>query len=66
MKRLGSNISDILAHPYFGAIDWDLLLKKKITPPWKPKLVSDHVHDLTTAVADRYVTMSQLGLPTGC
>lgn len=39
-KRLGTNISDILAHPYFGGIDWDLLLKRQITPPWKPKLAS--------------------------
>ncbi|GMF16744.1 unnamed protein product [Phytophthora lilii] len=39
-KRLGTNISDILAHPFFRGIDWDLLLKKQITPPWKPKLSS--------------------------
>lgn len=39
-KRLGTNISDILEHPYFRGIDWDLLLKKQITPPWKPKLAS--------------------------
>lgn len=39
-KRLGSNISDILHHPYFNHIDWDLLLQKKTTPPWKPNLVN--------------------------
>ncbi|KAF1315694.1 Agc/akt protein kinase, partial [Globisporangium splendens] len=39
-KRLGSNISDILHHPYFSQIDWDLLLQKKTTPPWKPTLQS--------------------------
>ncbi|KAL4152614.1 hypothetical protein PRNP1_009542 [Phytophthora ramorum] len=39
-KRLGTNISDILRHPFFRGIDWDLLLKKQITPPWKPKLAS--------------------------
>jgi serine/threonine protein kinase len=39
-KRLGTNISDILSQPFFGGIDWDLLLKKQITPPWKPKLSS--------------------------
>ncbi|KAG7388061.1 hypothetical protein PHYPSEUDO_013180 [Phytophthora pseudosyringae] len=39
-KRLGTNISDILQHSYFRGIDWDLLLKKQITPPWKPKLSS--------------------------
>ncbi|CEG48725.1 agc akt protein kinase [Plasmopara halstedii] len=39
-KRLGTKISDILEHPFFRGIDWDLLLKKQITPPWKPKLSS--------------------------
>ncbi|GLD91950.1 hypothetical protein PINS_up000483 [Pythium insidiosum] len=39
-KRLGSKIGDILTHPYFKGIDWDLLLQKKITPPWKPNLAS--------------------------
>ncbi|KAE9133721.1 hypothetical protein PF010_g2722 [Phytophthora fragariae] len=39
-KRLGTNISDILQHPFFRGIDWDLLLKKQITAPWKPKLAS--------------------------
>ncbi|TDH65317.1 hypothetical protein CCR75_006544 [Bremia lactucae] len=39
-KRLGTRISDILEHPFFRGIDWDLLLKKQITPPWKPKLSS--------------------------
>lgn len=39
-KRLGTKISDILEHPFFHGIDWDLLLKKQITPPWKPKLSS--------------------------
>lgn len=39
-KRLGIHISDILNHPYFKTIDWDLLLQKKVTPPWKPSLSS--------------------------
>ncbi|DBA00358.1 TPA: hypothetical protein N0F65_000543 [Lagenidium giganteum] len=39
-KRLGNNISDILNHEYFKTIDWDLLLQKKVTPPWKPNLSS--------------------------
>ena len=29
------------AHPFFSAIDWDLLYKKQITPPFKPIVDSD-------------------------
>lgn len=49
-KRLGSNISDILNHPYFKAIDWDLLLQKKANPPWKPVLVRSLCCDLLCAI----------------
>ncbi|CAG7724112.1 unnamed protein product [Allacma fusca] len=43
--RLGchpeSGFHDILHHPFFKSIDWDLLEKKQITPPFKPRLESD-------------------------
>ncbi|ETW01800.1 AGC/AKT protein kinase [Aphanomyces invadans] len=40
-QRYGTNsISDILDHPFFVGIDWDLLLQKKIEAPWKPHLTS--------------------------
>jgi hypothetical protein len=28
-------------HPFFSSIDWSALLAKKITPPFKPTVVSD-------------------------
>lgn len=35
--RLGARqASDILTHPFFRDVQWDLVLKKKITPPWVP------------------------------
>jgi len=43
--RLGchpeSGFADILHHPFFKSIDWDLLERKQITPPFKPRLESD-------------------------
>jgi serine/threonine protein kinase len=38
-KRLGSSEEDAIAikrHPWFTKIDWDLLYKKRIVPPFKP------------------------------
>ncbi|EQC37551.1 AGC/AKT protein kinase [Saprolegnia diclina VS20] len=38
-KRLGAHhASDILVHPFFKGVAWDQVLKKKITPPWKPDM----------------------------
>jgi atypical protein kinase C iota type len=43
--RLGchpeTGFHDILTHPFFKSIDWDLLEKKQISPPFKPRLESD-------------------------
>uniref|UniRef100_A0AAV1UQH4 AGC/AKT protein kinase n=1 Tax=Peronospora matthiolae TaxID=2874970 RepID=A0AAV1UQH4_9STRA len=40
-KRLGaSQTSDILTHPFFKDIRWDIVLRKKITPPWVPAPLS--------------------------
>jgi len=33
--------SDIKAHPFFKLIDWDLLLQKKVTPPFVPDVFAD-------------------------
>ncbi|WYZ34848.1 hypothetical protein EsH8_I_001124 [Colletotrichum jinshuiense] len=40
--RLGAtdDAEELKRHPFFGDIDWDLLTKKLITPPFKPKLTS--------------------------
>ncbi|TMW55869.1 hypothetical protein Poli38472_008517 [Pythium oligandrum] len=36
-KRLGARqASDVLTHPFFQDVRWDLVLKKKILPPWIP------------------------------
>ena len=43
-KRLGSGpkgLNDIQKHPFFGSINWDSILEKKIKPPFTPKLRSE-------------------------
>ncbi|KAF4977179.1 hypothetical protein FDECE_18385 [Fusarium decemcellulare] len=41
--RLGAtdDAEELKRHPFFGDIDWTLLSKKLITPPFKPKLKSE-------------------------
>ncbi|XP_059622405.1 atypical protein kinase C isoform X1 [Phlebotomus argentipes] len=43
--RLGcqreSAFMDIVNHPFFKSIDWELLEQKQVTPPFKPRLDSD-------------------------
>ncbi|KAG6007847.1 hypothetical protein E4U21_005435 [Claviceps maximensis] len=41
--RLGAtdDAEELKQHSFFGDIDWDLLTKKLITPPFKPKLKSE-------------------------
>nr|UAD82013.1 serine/threonine-protein kinase [Dugesia japonica] len=43
-ERLGGGAQDaieIMVHPFFENIDWDLLIKKKISPPWVPNVVDE-------------------------
>lgn len=42
MKRLGARNDAVAvkAHPFFATINWSLLEKKKIDPPYVPCLVS--------------------------
>lgn len=45
-ERLGGkdgDFEDIKNHSWFSQVDWDILLSKKIIPPFKPKL--DHDDD---------------------
>ncbi|KAI8074668.1 kinase-like domain-containing protein [Gongronella butleri] len=38
-QRLGSNgSSEIKSHPFFASIDWQLLMQKKVQPPFKPSV----------------------------
>ncbi|XP_076277224.1 protein kinase C iota type isoform X2 [Lasioglossum baleicum] len=46
VRRLGCGkrpaaFLDIVAHPFFKAIDWEMLEQKQVTPPYKPRLDSD-------------------------
>lgn len=42
-NRLGAkrDAAELKEHPFFSAIDWDLLYRKQITPPFKPIVDSD-------------------------
>ncbi|KAI6084525.1 kinase-like domain-containing protein [Hypoxylon rubiginosum] len=41
--RLGAidDAEELKRHPFFADVDWDILTKKLITPPFKPKLKSE-------------------------
>lgn len=42
-KRLGGGPTDgeeLMNHPWFAGVDWNLILQKQIKPPFKPKLQS--------------------------
>lgn len=42
-QRLGGGAGDgeeIMMHPWFEGVDWNLILQKKIKPPFKPRLAS--------------------------
>jgi hypothetical protein len=42
-NRLGAkrDAAELKEHPFFASIDWDLLAKKQVTPPFKPIVDSD-------------------------
>ncbi|XP_014487148.1 PREDICTED: atypical protein kinase C isoform X1 [Dinoponera quadriceps] len=45
-ERLGcgkrpTGFYDIISHPFFKAIDWEMLEQKQVTPPYEPRLNSD-------------------------
>jgi serum/glucocorticoid-regulated kinase 2 len=43
-ERIGGadgNADEIKNHPWYSAVDWDILMEKKIIPPFKPKLDGD-------------------------
>jgi len=43
-ERLGGSeedVKEIERHPFFASINWQDLIEKKLTPPWKPDLQSE-------------------------
>jgi serum/glucocorticoid-regulated kinase 2 len=43
-KRLGSGsggVEEILAHPWFHGVDWDMVMKKEIKAPFLPIIKND-------------------------
>ena len=44
-ERLGchpqTGFADIQSHPFFRSIDWELLERRQITPPYKPSVLND-------------------------
>ncbi|XP_055383057.1 putative protein kinase C delta type homolog isoform X2 [Condylostylus longicornis] len=60
-KRIGSQYSpqgDILVHPFFAPIDWELLEKRQIEPPFKPQVK----HPLDTKYFDKTFTRERVRL----
>ena len=50
-KRLGSKngSKELKAHPFFSGLSWRKLMKREVTPPFRPQLVhSQHPHLATT------------------
>ena len=64
-KRLGcvkpQLHKQILQHPFFNSVDWDLLGQRKVTPPFKPKI--KHLMDVSNF--DRDFTNEQPSLSPG-
>ncbi|KAJ9575954.1 hypothetical protein L9F63_007181 [Diploptera punctata] len=44
-ERLGCNketgFMDVMSHPFFSSIDWELIALKQVVPPYKPELQSE-------------------------
>ena len=43
-KRLGGGVEDateLMGHPWFAGVDWNMIMQKVIKPPFKPRLTSD-------------------------
>ena len=44
VSRLGSGaagIDGVKSHPFFGAVDWDALMRREVKPPFRPQVKGD-------------------------
>ena len=63
--RLGRNgLKEIKKHPFFGGINFDDLMKKKIKPPFKPKVSSD-INSCTNNFDEEYLNLEKSESPIG-
>ncbi|KAI9344597.1 kinase-like domain-containing protein [Obelidium mucronatum] len=70
-NRLGGgplDAEEIMDHPFFVDVDWELLLAKKVNPPWRPQLqsevdVSNFGVEFTSEALDEEFT--QAGIQSG-
>ena len=45
-KRLGGNGgAEVQSHPFFNGLDWDLLYRRRITPPYNPCKTEESVEE---------------------
>lgn len=42
-----SSVKEIMKHPFFKKVNWELIRKRKISPPWVPSLVNHFSKKLT-------------------
>ncbi len=42
-----------MSHPFFASINWELLLSKRVSPPFKPTVVSDEAFHFDSAFTSK-------------
>ena len=63
--RLGRNgLKEIKKHPFFGGINFDDLIKKKIKAPFKPK-VSNDLNNIAGNFDEEYLNLEKTESPVG-
>lgn len=55
-ERLGAKgVSEIKSHPFFNDIDWEILLKRRYTPPFQPKHSITRFEERRRSMADSLI-----------